>query len=217
MSNNSEDSASHSHDADSTAESDSEGSGVIPECSSCHTYCKRRWLLLPCGHIYCRYCLARIFETAIQFGRFPAKCCEPITLLSVEGLLPEALVDRYEEAASLNNTYCHKENCHVFIPQREMHEDFVNCPRCGAGTCTHCKKAAHDGACPLYEDEKEILGLAESMGWRRCNVCGIIVERIEGCSHMICTCGAQFCYDCGRRWNTCSCDYIGPLEMVHQD
>ena len=29
-----------------------------------------------------------------------------------------------------------------------------------------------------------------------------MIERTEGCNHMTCKCGNQFCYVCGANWNT---------------
>ncbi|KIO18127.1 hypothetical protein M407DRAFT_84272 [Tulasnella calospora MUT 4182] len=36
--------------------------------------------------------------------------------------------------------------------------------------------------------------LAKKLQWRRCPQCRIVVERNEGCKHMTCRCGHQFCF-----------------------
>lgn len=33
-----------------------------------------------------------------------------------------------------------------------------------------------------------------------------MVERIDGCHHIICNCDYEFCYLCGERWKTCDCE-----------
>lgn len=45
------------------------------------------------------------------------------------------------------------------------------------------------------EDRK----LAHTKRWKQCPNCRNLVERIDGCSHMSCECGIDFCYDCGSR------------------
>lgn len=47
--------------------------------------------------------------------------------------------------------------------------------------------------------------MAETQGWRECWQCHAIVELKEGCNHMTCRCGAQFCMACGQKWKSCSC------------
>lgn len=36
--------------------------------------------------------------------------------------------------------------------------------------------------------------MAKRRHWRRCSKCRIVVEKTEGCSHMTCRCGHQFCH-----------------------
>lgn len=36
--------------------------------------------------------------------------------------------------------------------------------------------------------------LMRKMGWKRCPGCGIAVEKISGCAHVICRCRKQFHY-----------------------
>ena len=41
-----------------------------------------------------------------------------------------------------------------------------------------------------------------------------MVELRDGCRHITCTCGAEFCYVCGSRWRTCRCTEVD--EQNHQ-
>lgn len=51
------------------------------------------------------------------------------------------------------------------------------------------------------DDNDEALNtLMGNMGWRRCPDCGTGIERTQGCPHMVCVCGGEFCYSCGERW-----------------
>ncbi|KAK0735224.1 hypothetical protein B0T26DRAFT_632984 [Lasiosphaeria miniovina] len=49
--------------------------------------------------------------------------------------------------------------------------------------------------------------VAARMGWQRCPRCGMIVERIDGCNRMRCTCRHVFCYVCGSTWRECGHGY----------
>ena len=57
---------------------------------------------------------------------------------------------------------------------------------------------AHGGQC-------EGLGvnmLKNKFLFKRCVKCRMVVERNQGCPHMTCKCGAQFCYNCGAAWGS---------------
>ena len=55
---------------------------------------------------------------------------------------------------------------------------------------------SHEGKCQSYE---EIL-LKDKFKYKRCYGCKRIVQRNQGCPHMRCKCGTQFCYYCGGPW-----------------
>lgn len=48
-------------------------------------------------------------------------------------------------------------------------------------------------------EDAAMLRMAQQQSWKRCPAagCGHIVERTEGCNHMRCRCGVDFCYACG--------------------
>jgi hypothetical protein len=49
-----------------------------------------------------------------------------------------------------------------------------------------------------------MLRVAREHQWKRCPAagCGHMVERTEGCNHMRCRCGCDFCYACGSRYSS---------------
>ncbi|KAG8667668.1 hypothetical protein FPOAC1_012501 [Fusarium poae] len=59
---------------------------------------------------------------------------------------------------------------------------------------------SHNGPCGKLEEEdlQSVLELAERTGWKRCGKCGHLIEKSVGCNHMICLCGNDFCYNCGK-------------------
>jgi len=49
-----------------------------------------------------------------------------------------------------------------------------------------------------------MLRMAAAQSWKRCPApgCGHVVERTEGCNHMCCRCGVDFCYACGKQYTS---------------
>ncbi|PSS15017.1 hypothetical protein M430DRAFT_104742, partial [Amorphotheca resinae ATCC 22711] len=171
-----------------------------------------------CSHEYCQDCSTALFTHAIKDqSMFPPKCCgQPITLESVRKFLTAELIDDFkrtkEERDTPNRTYCSNKTCSAFLKPIETRkpatlcvDDNLTCSSCGTITCTICKGAAHYGDCPADTNLQRALETATENNWKRCKACGQIVERIDGCNHMICVCGAHFCYTCGAKWKTCRC------------
>ena len=48
---------------------------------------------------------------------------------------------------------------------------------------------------------KVAIQLEMTKKYRQCGKCGQVIEKIEGCTHMTCTCGNYFCYSCGEPLN----------------
>lgn len=86
----------------------------------------------------------------------------------------------------------------------------AECPSCRRMFCAQCKVEWH-GEIKCEEFQKLFkeeggrgdlmtMELAEQKNWKRCPHCKMYVERIEGCPHIQCRCGLQFCYSCGAKW-----------------
>lgn len=84
-------------------------------------------------------------------------------------------------------------------------------------SCRH--QDSHEQSLPVAEDclsqkdapgndvnsgdsDSTFLALAREQKWQTCPDCRMIVERSSGCPHMVCLCGAEFCYNCGERWSS---------------
>ncbi|TVU01335.1 hypothetical protein EJB05_53205, partial [Eragrostis curvula] len=92
------------------------------------------------------------------------------------------------------------------------------CVKCRGSFCISCKVIWHDRMtcyeykrrCPYARPEDaKLQNLAEQRLWRQCVKCKHMIELAEGCYHMTCVCGYEFCYTCGKAWKdkkaTCSC------------
>ncbi|KAK4199561.1 hypothetical protein QBC40DRAFT_254894 [Triangularia verruculosa] len=49
----------------------------------------------------------------------------------------------------------------------------------------------------LWEMTRKLMG---QMGWKRCPRCKAGVEKTEGCNHITCLCGVEWCYRCEGLW-----------------
>lgn len=69
-----------------------------------------------------------------------------------------------------------------------------------------CKQTTHPGdTCSETTAILAVRALAKAEKWQTCVGCNAIVELLQGCYHMICRCGAQFCYLCAAPWKQCQC------------
>ncbi|KAJ5582135.1 IBR domain containing protein, partial [Penicillium sp. DV-2018c] len=166
----------------------------------------------PCRHEYCRTCLEDLFKASMtDESLFPPRCCkQPIVLSIARIFLKSELVQQYKkkkrEYETPNRTYCYSAGCSAFIEMSNIEGEVATCSECGRTTCTSCKGRAHMGDCPNDTSMQLLLDAARENGWQRCYSCWRMVELDHGCNHMTCRCGAQFCYNCGLQWKTCSCE-----------
>ncbi|EXJ73442.1 uncharacterized protein A1O5_03202 [Cladophialophora psammophila CBS 110553] len=189
------------------------------ECTSCfEDIPENATSKLPCNHSYCKPCLTTLITTALQTeSSFPPKCCLteiPLqtVLLSLDSKQREIYKEKAAEyaIAPQERWYCPNTKCLKWIPPSKLQRIRIlnlKCPHCATKICSVCRGLAHrDSAdCPQDYGLEATIMLAELEGWRRCFKCRTMVERTQGCRHMTCKCGAQFCYSCGAKWRSCSC------------
>jgi hypothetical protein len=51
--------------------------------------------------------------------------------------------------------------------------------------------------------------------WKRCPACRMFIEKTEGCNHMTCLCGHQFCFICIADWNEEHYQCGSPTDVFH--
>ena len=148
-------------------------------------------------------------------SQFPLRCCQdPIP---VEQLLPalssklSALFQQKNAEFSIlskDRLYCSNPNCSTFLGSSTDRLPLagINCPRCHINTCPKCKELAHPGeGCGVKAADEALQALARGKKWQTCPGCHAVVEHNQGCNHMSCRCGTQFCYLCAARWKHCAC------------
>lgn len=163
--------------------------------------------ILPCQHAYCGDCITGAFDSALK-SRTPYKCCganAPTTLAARWLSVP--FTTRYNllilELSTPNPKFCSSRSCRLFIPPPNIHGPTSTCPACRTRSCSSCSGPEHAGVCAEDKAGQAVQALANQNGWKACPRCSAICERTEGCLHMTCRCGGEFCYSCRREWGTC--------------
>ncbi|KAK4124850.1 hypothetical protein N657DRAFT_569954 [Parathielavia appendiculata] len=170
---------------------------------------------LPCGHLYCRDCLAVMVDQSItDESRMPPRCCtQPIPSAIIKTVLPREKQHLFLKAVVQYSTpweariFCPNTSCGEFIPPADRVDPKrpfeALCKTCKTRACVMCKRNAHQLGqdCPEDFESNAVLKLGESSGWRRCYKCRALVELAHGCTHITCRCKAQFCYICGAVWD----------------
>lgn len=187
------------------------------ECTVCRdSENASQMTMLPCKHGYHPSCLANAFQHSLAGGMLFI-CCnkEPVPIGLAAAHLSAQFVTNYEaktvEQSTPNPIYCAKPGCAAFVPPINLKGPMATCQKCGFVTCSLCKNPEHKGICPLDQDGKKLLKLANSRNWTQCQRCKAMIERYEGCLHMTCTCKHEFCYSCGGIWAKCGgrCPRVG--------
>ncbi|AQK56711.1 putative RING zinc finger domain superfamily protein [Zea mays] len=104
------------------------------------------------------------------------------------------------------------------------------CVKCRGSFCLSCKVPWHDGmGCFEYKmwyplahpGDAKLQNLARQRLWRQCVKCKHMIELAEGCYHMICVCGYEFCYTCGKEWKnkkaSCSCPLWDERNIIRDE
>lgn len=192
---------------------------------------------LKCLHYACRQCWSQYAGHRLKSALVPIICpqsgCNGI-LTDEQALifLPVAGCDRYRMLLSnkefMKPSWIHCTHCSRMVHYTGNFKQNVVICDCGEILCIHCKESQH---IPLTCDEAGVYLTAiktnETKGVyqeqytvrvKRCPECNNFCERSDGCSHMTCMCGAEFCYVCGKKWifwqhQDCSIDVSENVEL----
>ncbi|KAH7654483.1 E3 ubiquitin ligase RBR family protein [Dioscorea alata] len=154
--------------------------GICGMC--CETKQQSETIKLNCSHQFCYDCLVIYVEDGVQTSQSP-----------ISSLMASS--------SSQSTTGC------------------LECPQCHTLACVNCGAPWHyTRTCEEYYnlvaedgevDDPDLGQLAQSNNWRRCQQCRQLIELTDGCHHMICRCGHEFCFSCGAEYRdglqSCQC------------
>jgi len=140
-------------------------------------------------------------------------CEGSFTEAALQAALPPASYIRYSQRAlALSAAIAQVEDlvfcpwCDFVVSMPNKNDSVVVChnPSCGKKSCRYCKQKSHlPLRCDEIEKDWEVemrTKMEEAINdevSRKCPKCKKLFEKTEGCNHMTCVCGTNFCYLCG--------------------
>ena len=161
-----------------------------------------------CSHVFHKSCVKEYIQTQMTDQKMPVLCpgdeckAEFCDFDLKQVLTSEEIKKFYEMTMAhyisknrLVAFQCPSPDCPYKLFELEAGATEVTCPVCWRATCLKCNEEVHyDTPCELNQFVKA----AVNLGLKACPSCRLWVEKIEGCNHMTCSCGHEFCYNCGR-------------------
>ncbi|OWM83598.1 hypothetical protein CDL15_Pgr004027 [Punica granatum] len=185
-----------------------------------------------CLHRFCFSCMRKHIQEKLLTGmvvncphdgctvQLIANSCKKFLLLNLVSLMSQPM----EEAAIPieERIYCPYPRCSTLMSKRDVlkctKESFARaqgcrkCIGCQLYFCIDCEVPWHHNmSCSDYRrsNPNTVKSLAREKMWQQCKKCKIMVELVDGCYHISCWCGYEFCYKCRAVWKkrkpTCNC------------
>jgi hypothetical protein len=197
-----------------------------PPCAICLDSIKEADFmpLESCGHLLHPSCVHEYMTLQVLDRKFPIRCpileCRvEIDIIDLQERLDPATYHKFEEFSfnsfvqthPLDVTCCPTPDCKFVFSWSEESPHFV-CPVCEKHYCMACRCEYHDGAtCAEHRSltdtatlDKQFEQYVKGTDFKSCPQCKHWVEKVDGCNHMSCICGEEFCYGCGR--TECNCE-----------
>ena len=94
----------------------------------------------------------------------------------------------------------------------------VECPKCATQVCCDCKGVAHPATpCKnsVLDIDPDLEAVLKTLKIKRCPKCHSGVRKMFGCSHILCRCGCQWCWQCNQ--DIVTCDETGCVDYESED
>ena len=195
-------------------------------CYLClYEYNIKNTIHIGCGHQFCVNCFSKYLETKLlELGPqcILTRCIEPKckkTIISKYWIkyLTNKYKNKYNEYllhSFVSNQsklrWCPGNDCNYAVKCDigSMEQVNIKC-LCGHEWCFSCRKANHlPCSCELankwlvlHKTDSENVTWARAHG-KECKKCGNYIEKNQGCNHMTCRCGYEFCWLCKKEWKS---------------
>jgi len=221
--------------------SDCDGNGI---CGICYDETSPEdGMALDCGHFFCRDCWVQYVDSVKDQGKYdlvgsrcPEQNCKcrvlPSNLENVDNALAMEWDEKFFKAfVEYACQECPGPDC-SFVATRNLMEDsqdvFVGscrCQSCQVEFCFECGKAPHmPASCKALVEWEGIYGTSDfyvRKNSKPCPGCHAPIEKNQGCNHMTCRCGVEFCWLCLTLWNQHSgnhiCNRYNPITDAFDD
>jgi hypothetical protein len=90
---------------------------------------------------------------------------------------------------------CPNDGCNGSL--RPSYQNVLTCGNCSNCFCARCVLPVHAGQCKNYEPQ--FFEVAQH--YQYCKSCKAPLQKHSGDIHMVCQCGWEFCYVCGKKWS----------------
>eukprot|EP01017_Pseudomicrothorax_dubius_P042732 TRINITY_DN7017_c0_g1_i11.p1 TRINITY_DN7017_c0_g1~~TRINITY_DN7017_c0_g1_i11.p1 ORF type:complete len:163 (+),score=22.59 TRINITY_DN7017_c0_g1_i11:184-672(+) len=120
----------------------------------------------------------------------------------------------YVDLHSDEYSWCPTADCtYAFVMDEEEAKKGFECPLCSKVYCMVCRVEFHKGqSCREYQishsrdkNDEKFEKFIKGKKFKQCAKCKFWVEKNQGCDHMTCRCGYEFCYKCGGKYRQCEC------------
>lgn len=189
------------------------------ECPTC--FCEpEEPIRMSCDHVYCSDCFAQMCVAEMTATREFRICCpkadsngkicqKAFSLSEIQEHLPsetfeDILAKSFESYITRHPadfTYCPTPDCdqvyRITSHDSERPNTFT-CKKCLTSTCTICHNSHPGKPCGRGGNASSALSnqTKEELGIKSCPRCSRLMEKIDGCNHMTCKCGAHVCWVC---------------------
>ncbi|CAD8196662.1 unnamed protein product [Paramecium octaurelia] len=181
-------------------------------CLICGFNNKRLEKLLGCEHQFCSVCYMMYLNERIRNAQVnnipcPQQGCREIFQDSVvqhsvtTEMFKKFLNFKYknEIQKDSNKKWCPVPDCQYYV-ERNPRSNITQC-KCGAQVCFNCGRLAHQNTrCENYQD-LQFQYAQDAYNIKNCPDCNSPVEKNQGCNHMTCRCGYEYCWVCMQHYH----------------